>query len=208
MIPTHFSAPAPVGLSADGRALGDGEGLTVLREAMVLLDLAQAETGSARAPALCHALTEAARALAGVHAYAPAESHLAQALRWAATMGGHDLCADLECAWSEVATNAADLADVRGEQAASRAARDRARDHAVEAARLAALVTDPNWEIRVLLRASDVFDRCGDHDDAVLLQQRALVLMGLSQDLVAADEALTTAPSADGAPMTAPGHLM
>ena len=123
MIPTHFSAPAPVGLSADGRALGDGEGLTVLREAMVLLDLAQAETGSARAPALCHALTEAARALAGVHAYAPAESHLAQALRWAATMGGHDLCADLECAWSEVATNAADLADVRGEQAASRAAR-------------------------------------------------------------------------------------
>jgi hypothetical protein len=38
-------------------------------------------------------------------------------------------------------------------------------------------VADPDWEIKVLLRVSDVLDRCGDRDDAVQLQTRALRLM-------------------------------
>ena len=38
-------------------------------------------------------------------------------------------------------------------------------------------VADPQWEITVLLRVSDVLDRCGDHDDAVALQSRAMRLM-------------------------------
>jgi len=29
----------------------------------------------------------------------------------------------------------------------------------------------------VLLRASDVLDRCGDHDDAITMQTRAMTLM-------------------------------
>ena len=40
-----------------------------------------------------------------------------------------------------------------------------------------ARVADPQWEIKVLLRVSDVLDRCGDHDDAVELQSRAMRLM-------------------------------
>lgn len=198
----------PVGLSADGAALGDGAARDALRQAMHQLGIAEGVQGSHRAPALCEALTEAARALAGLHAYGPAESHLAQALRWALQMGGHDLAADLHCAWAEVATNAADLADAQDEPARGRAARDRARDHAFEAARLADLATDPNWEIRVLLRASDVLDRCGDHDDSVLMQQRALVLMGMGQADLPADDALQAGPAPDAAPMTAPGALM
>ncbi len=203
-----FCAHHAVGLSADGVALGDGSARDTLRQAMRQLTAAEAVAGRHRAPALCQALTEAARALAGLHAYGPAESHLAQALRWAVLMGGHDLSADLHCAWAEVATNAADLTDAQGEPARSRAARDRARDHAFEAARLAGLASDPAWEIRLLLRASDVLDRCGDHDDAVLLQQRALVLMGMGQADLPAEDTLRGSPALDSAPLTAPGALM
>jgi len=39
-----------------------------------------------------------------------------------------------------------------------------------DAARLAGQTTEPHWEVKLLLRASDVLDRCGDHDDAVLMQ--------------------------------------
>ena len=196
------------GLSADGAALGDGTAREALRQAMHLLSDAETTQGSARAPAMCHALTEAARALAGLHAYSPAESHLAQALRWAMQMGGHDLRADLHCAWAEVATNDADLSAAQGEQARSRAARDRARDQAFEATRQAGLATDPNWEIRVLLRASDVLDRCGDHDDAVLMQQRALVLMGMCHAGLHAENAPASGTLADAMVQTAPGALM
>ena len=135
----HTAHHHPAGLSADGTALADGAARDALRQAMHLLSDAELVQGSHRAPAMCQALTEAARALAGLHAYGPAESHLAQALRWALQMGGHDLAADLHCAWAEVATNAADLAEAQGEQARSRVARDRARDQAFEAARLAGL---------------------------------------------------------------------
>ena len=202
------SAHHAAGLSADGSALGDGVARDALRQAMQQLSDADRVPGKHRAPAMCQALTDVARALAGLHAYGPAESHLAQALRWAGVMGGHDLGADLHCAWAEVATTAADLAEAQAEHARSRAARDRARDHAFEAARLAGLTTDPNWEIRLLLRASDVLDRCGDHDDSVLLQQRALVLMGMGQSDLPADDGLGAGPAHDSSALTAPGVLM
>ncbi len=197
-----------LGLSADGPALGDGAARDALRQAMRQLSDAEAVQGPQRAAAMCQALTEAARALAGLHGYAPAESYLAQALCWALQMGGHDLRADLHCAWAEVATNAADLGSAQGEAARSRAARDRARDHAFEAARLAGLATDPTWEVRLLLRASDVLNRCGDHDDAALLQQRALVLLGMGLADLPTDDAPGGSPVPSSAPLTAPGALM
>lgn len=201
-------AEAATGLSSDGAALADGPARDALREAMQHLNLAEQAAGAAQASAMCQALTETARALAGLHAYGPAESYLAQAQRWALMMGGHDLRADLACAMAEVATNAADLAKAQGHRARSRAARERARDHAFEAARLASLTTDPNWEVRVLLRASDVLDRCGDHDDAVQLQQRALVLMGLGQADLPPGDPLATSHGSDTDLLTSPGALM
>lgn len=204
----QFASHQCAGLSADGPALADGVQREALRQALRLLGDAEAITGSLRAPAMCDALTELARSLAVLHAYSAAESQLAQALGWASMMGGHDLCADLHCAWAEVATNAADTSQAQGEPAAGRAARGRARSHALAAAHLAGLSSDPNWEIRLLLRTSDVLDHCGDHDDAVQLQQRALVLMGLGLPAREIDDAFAAATAAEMGPMTAPGALM
>lgn len=207
--PALTLAPRAEGLRADGAALADGPARDALRLAMRQLSEAEARHDSGMPAALCHALTEVARALAGLHAYSPAESYLAQALRWAGVMGGPDLRADLQCALAEVATNAADLAQLRGERGPDgRRARDRARDHAFEAVRLAGQATDPHWEVKLLLRASDVLDRCGDHDDAVLLQQRALELMGLHQPDLPADDGGRPTVGADALQLTAPAALM
>lgn len=199
------SAVDSAGLSADGVALADGPARETLRQAMQQLSEAEARAGGGQPAAMCQALTGAARALAGLRAYGPAESYLAQALRWAGLMGGQDQRADLLCALAEVATNAADLARGQDQRARCRADRERARDHAFEAAQLA--TSCPDWEIRVLLRASDVLDRCGDHDDAAHLQHRALVLMGLGQpDLPAAESPVCQEPEASG--QTTPAVLM
>jgi len=180
-------------------ALGDAHAREALRQALALLDEAERRQAPA---ALCHALAETARALAGLRAYAAAEHNLAQAQRWALAMDATDLRADLACAAAELAADAADQARSRAsEDGDERRARDRARDQAFEAARLAGQTADPHWEVKVLLRASDVLDRCGDHDDAVQMQQRALVLMGLHD----ADPAEAEAPLQR---LAAPGRLM
>ena len=112
-------------------------------------------------------------------------------------------------ALAEVATNVAELAQASGEPSdAVRGARSRSRQHAFEVARLAGHTADPQWELKLLLRASDVFDRGGDHDNPVQLQRRALVLMGLQH---AAPPVEITAPPAISAPAWAaatPSQLM
>ena len=40
------------------------------------------------------------------------------------------------------------------------------------------ITADPQWEVTVLLRVADLFDRLGDHEDAIALQCRAMGLMG------------------------------
>lgn len=212
LAPTHALPhdPAPdLALSADGAALGDGPARQALHEALRQLRVAEAYHGHARAIVMCEAHTGMAQALAGLHACGPAEQHLALALHGAAQLGGCDLVADLHCAWAEVATNAADLADVQDDAARREAARDRARDHAFEAASLARRATDPNWELRLVLRASDVLERCGDHDDAMQLQQRALQLMGMAgADAASGDDDFSTVLPAGTVAQAPPGALM
>jgi hypothetical protein len=124
-------------------------------------------------------------------------------------MGGPDLRADLQCALAEVASNAADMAKLLGETGSQRRlARDRARDHAFEAAQLAGQTSDPHWEVKLLLRASDVLDRCGDHADAAQMQQRALVLMGLGNPELPAVDLQPVHGTADALQLTAPSTLM
>ena len=201
--------PRPPHRCADGNALANGPARDALARALQQLTLAETVTGPCQPAALCQALTEVARALSALHAYGQAESHLAQALRWAVVMGSADNCADLHCALAEVTTHAAELAVAHNElPAAVHHWQDRARDHAFEAAGLAAHVTDPHWEVKLLLRASDVLDRCGDHDDAVLLQQRALVLMGLHNPDLPADTSSTRAAAPTAWRSTAPSQLM
>lgn len=206
--PAHAS-----GARADGTALNLGPKNSAWHQAMRLMALAEASSGATRPALMCQAHRDLADALGQMKAYSPAQAHLRQSLRWARAMGAADLQADLQCGLAEMGACAIEHAQILGMSGASvRRARDHCRDLALEAARLAPLTTDPEWELRVLLRASDVLDRCGDHDDALSLQQQALALMGQAKAPIgrqADDDApfATTVPAELWRP-TAAGNLM
>lgn len=104
--------------------------------------------------------------------------YLRRGLHWARTLGGVDASVDLLCELADAEVAIAGAASSDDDAAAARAARERARDHAFEAASLARQCADPQWEVGVLLRVSDALARCGDHDDAAALQARAVHLVG------------------------------
>lgn len=128
---------------------------------------------------MSRALTTLARCYAALGLLPSAEACLQAALRWAAAAGATDQRVDLHCELCEMAARIADqlAAEQPEHPGRARAARERARDHAFDAAALVGRVADAGWEVKVLLRISDVLDRCGDRDEAVLLQTRALRLM-------------------------------
>ena len=126
--------------------------------------------------AMSQALAAVARAYAQAGAMASAEACLEAALRWARCAGSVDHVVDLLCELSETAAGLA-VGNEASAQGSGHAARERARGHVFEASTLACHVADPDWEARVLLRISEVLDRCGDRGDAVQLQTRALRLM-------------------------------
>ncbi len=197
------------GLCADGAALDSAPARQALDGVLQALALAEHCRGPSRAASLCQAHTDLACALSGLQAHSLAQSHLAQALHWASGMGATDTCADLHCALAEMATNMADLADAQGAaKASARQARSLSRQHALEAARLAGHTTDPHWEVKVLLRASDVLDRCGHHGDAVQLQYRAMALIGLHHPAAQAGTVPAGLHTADAFQITAPSQLM
>jgi tetratricopeptide (TPR) repeat protein len=128
--------------------------------------------------AMCDALAGIARCYGSLSAYPNAMDFMRQALRWSYALGGVDQRVELLCELAELSCSAAEAADdAEDDERQARAARDLARDMAFEAARVATHAADPHWEIKVLLRASDALDRCGDHDDAITLQTRAMTLM-------------------------------
>lgn len=144
-----------------------------LRRAAAALDAAEAG-GQAHAVSL--ALAQMAACYRSVRAMASAESYYEASLRWARSAGSTDQVVDLLCDLCETAAAVAEALESR-QPGHGRSARERARDHAFEATTRVGQVADPGWEAKVLLRVSDVLDRCGDHDDAALLQVRALRLM-------------------------------
>ncbi len=122
------------------------------------------------------ALSQVARCYRALDALPQTERYLDQALRWSALIGAADAEVRLLC---ELVDTCYDLAvAAQGEDpSASRAALERVRDHAFAAAARAGHVSDPSWEVTVLLRVSDALNRCGDHEDAMNLQARAMKLM-------------------------------
>lgn len=156
-------------------ALLDEPARQALRQAAAALDAAERH---ARPFEMSHALALVARSHRALHAVASAETCLEVALRWGRLAGSVDHTVDLLCELCEVAAALAEAqeADHRG---GGHAARERARDHAFEASTLAPRVADPSWEVKVLLRISDVLDRCGKRDDAAALQTRAVRMMFL-----------------------------
>ena len=166
--------PAPTqDLMSEGRAMLHSPARTALREAAAALDLAERFQQPLE---MCLALAQMARCYLGLQALAPAERYLQQALRWARTLGAIDQAVEILCLLAETNCSLAEL-HARDEARRSHAALERTRDCAFEITDLASHVADPEWEIKVLLRISDVLDRCGDHDDAMELQSRAMRLM-------------------------------
>jgi tetratricopeptide (TPR) repeat protein len=153
--------------------LPDDTALATLRHAAAALSAVQSR---GKAYEMSEALADLARACRALQDMASAETYFEQALRWARCTGSVDQVVNTLCELCEVAAH---LAQTRGAGPAGsrQAARERARGHAFEAGVLAGGVADARWEVKVLLRISDVLDRFGDRDDAVLLQTRALRLM-------------------------------
>ena len=147
-----------------------------LRQAVAALDAAERRCQPVE---MAQALATLARCYAALGELPAADTCLQAALRWSSAAGATDQSVDLLCQLCEGAARQADvaLAAEPDRQAPIRAARERARSHALDAAALAGRVADPGWEVKVLLRISDVLDRCGERDDAVMLQTRALRLM-------------------------------
>lgn len=143
-----------------------------LRHALQRLEVALDE---AQAWTLADAHREVALAYAAVGAWPSAMAMLEAALRWAHAVGAGDQVVDLQCECIELLASESEALE-RGLHGSGRAAREQARDLVFDAARLAARVADPRWEVSVLLRLSDVLDRFGDRDDATVLQVRALQL--------------------------------
>jgi len=152
----------------------EGPARAALELAVRRLDYAEQD----REPAsMSDALAGIARCYRALAAYPTAMDFMHQALRWSYALGGVDQRVELLCELAELSCEAADAADGEDGERQCGLARDCARDMAFEGARVAAHAADPHWEIKVLLRASDVLDRCGDHDDAIAMQTRAMTLM-------------------------------
>ncbi len=142
---------------------------------------------------MCQATAQVARCLKAMGDHGSAEAYLLKSMAWSACIPGVDARVDLLCELSEVVCSLAETGFDDGDAMARHAALERARDHAFEAAGLAHRTADPQWEIKVLLRISDVLNRCGDHDDAASMQDRAITLLGLQANLDSASEAQTEA---------------
>jgi hypothetical protein len=158
-----------------------------LRVAALALESARCSGSPLR---IALALSHVAQCLQAHGADAAAEDYLNQALRWGRGTGSTDLVVDLLCNACETAVTIAESRSCDIARSRRSAARERAREHAFEASRLAAHVADRGWEATVLLRISDALDRCGDRNDAAALQMRALRLMSGSSSARSPDASL------------------
>jgi hypothetical protein len=169
-------------------------GRTELRAAIDALDTAEAAADPAH---LSQALAEVSRCHLRVGALAEANWYAKRGLAVARTLGAVDASVDALCHLAELELERAQRLEEQDEARGAHRLRDAVRDHGYEAAQLARHTADPQWEVTVLLRVADLFDRLGDHDDAIALQCRAMCLMtgvdGVDRDL----------PSARGLPRAA-----
>lgn len=147
---------------------------TELRAAVAVLDSAEAAGDAAR---LSQALADVSRCHRSVGALAEADWYAKRGLAVARGIGAVDASVDALCHLAELALERAERLEEQDEARGAHRLRDAVRDHGYEAAQLARHTADPQWEVTVLLRVADLFDRLGDHDDAIALQTRAMSLM-------------------------------
>ena len=140
------------------------------QRAAASLELARATRQPLR---LCEALAQRARCERHSGQPAAAAASFDEALGWARLLASVDLLADLLCERGELAANSALSVDAATPEADPDAWL-LARHCAAAAAGLAARTSDPAWEVKVLLRASDLFNRLGSSVEATALQVRAM----------------------------------
>lgn len=141
-----------------------------LRRARQALAAAEA---AGRAVDIVHALGVLAHCYLQRRVPEVAEALFEQALRWSRATVSPDLVVDLLCDLAEFS-----LQQAMQEGGATIAdAADKARAYAAEASDLAGQVSDPVFELRVLLRIGRLRDHLGDTDEAQALRARAEHLM-------------------------------
>jgi hypothetical protein len=145
-----------------------------LRVASMALDAAEAAGEPA---ALSQAYAHVGRCHRRLGALVEGVWYAERGLQLARSLSAVDASVDALCELGEMAAQLAERLDQKEESRNVHRLRDAARDRGFEAARLALRSADPQWEITVLLRVSDLFDGLGDHDDAIALQCRAIELM-------------------------------
>ncbi len=145
-----------------------------LRDASAALDAAEA-TGE---PALLsQTLAQVGRCHRRFGALADAAWYADRGLQLARNLSAVDASVDALCELAELSLERAGLLEDHDEPCGAHRLRDTARDLGFEAAQLALRSADPQWEITVLLRVSDLFDCLGDHEDAIVMQCRAAGLI-------------------------------
>jgi len=145
-----------------------------LRDAMLVLEAAEA---AGEPGLLSQALAQVSHCHRQVGALAEAVWFAKRGLQLARGLSAVDASVDALCDLAELGIGRAAVLEEQDEPRGAHRLRDAARDHGFEAARLALRSADPQWEITVLLRVSDMFDRLGDHEDAIAMQCRALGLI-------------------------------
>jgi hypothetical protein len=145
-----------------------------LRLAVAALDAAEATAEPAQ---LSQALAQVSRCHRRVGALSEADWYAKRGLAVARGLGAADASVDALCHLAELALERADRLQGQDEPRGAHRLRDAARDHGFEAAQMAQRSADPQWEVTVLLRVSDLFDRLGDHEDAIAMQCRAVGLI-------------------------------
>jgi hypothetical protein len=163
-------------------AAADSAEREALRSAIAELDAAEAAAEPAR---LSQALAQVSRCHRRAGALAEADWYAKRGLAIAGSLGAVDASVDALCELAELALERAERLDALDDSRGAHRLRDAARDRGFEATRLAQRSADPQWEITVLLRVSDLFDRLGDHEDAIEMQCRAV-------SLIAAEHAAST----------------
>jgi len=172
-MPTH----PPAAWNARARA--------ALTAALAELDVAEV---SAQALPMSQALAQLARCYRRMGEHEVAAQCLRRACSWAGLLGAADSRLDLLCELAETMLEAS--VEHGDDLPHARQLRDQTRDPCFEVSRLCGHCADPQWEVSVLLRVSDVLDHCGDHDDAIALQCRALELIARHAAVDAAEPTL------------------
>jgi hypothetical protein len=145
-----------------------------LRAAEAALDEAEQRGEPAM---LSQALAWVAQCHRQVGALAEAVWYAKRALAVARGLPAVDASVDALCTLAELCVERAGRLNPDDEPRGVHRLHEAARDHAFEASQLVQHCADANWEVAVLMRASEVLDRLGDHDDAVVLQRRMIQLI-------------------------------